>query len=196
MTSFDDQLAVSAPPAPVQTPALERELASVVAEAERQARHQKPHRRASLIVGGLAAAGLLGIGSAAAAGILPWFEDAPARDAVSTSTGSECELTFDVKGIEDPGNPVDSTTRAQALAAAEEFLSNLDLSSIDIVAATEGLPPRALVDSEAGPAQSIEEYETYAVMSVVEQRVEADLRRQGLPTAAVSVMMASSCGGE
>jgi len=81
------------------------------------------------------------------------------------------------------------------VVAAEEFLEGFDVSSINVEDATRGLPLRATVGSEAGPAESIDEYETNAVMGVVQKRVHADLEQQGLPTTAVSVSMARSCDG-
>jgi hypothetical protein len=105
-------------------------------------------------------------------------------------------VAFGVKEIDDPDNPVDASTRAAAVTAAEEFLEGFDVSSISVEDAIHGLPPRATVDSEAGPAESIDEYERYAVMAVVEKRVNADLEQQGLPQTAVSVSMASSCDSD
>jgi hypothetical protein len=198
MNSFDDQLARANPPAPVHTSELDDELLFVIAEAERLATRTQSRHRRRVVTGGLAALALIGTGTAAAAagGILPWFDDAPSRGVVTTSTGAECELVFGVKGHSDPAHPVDSATRATAVAAAEAFLERLDLSSIDVDEAAAGLPPRATFDSEAGPAESVDEYETYAVMAEVEDRVNAALEKQGLPTGAVSVSMFSSCDGD
>lgn len=199
MTSLDEQLAAAAPRMSASSPELDRELALVLAEAERLARPDGARRRTRLAIGGLAAVGALSLGTAAAAatGVLPWFETAPAQGVVLTSNGSRCELTFGVKGIEHSDHPaVDGTTRATAVAMAERFLEGLDVAGIDVDDATRGLPPRATANSEAGAAETVEEYETYAVMSVVEKRVTTELEQQGLPPEAVGVSMASSCAGE
>ncbi len=198
MTSLDEQLAAAAPHVSRRSPELDRELALVIAEAERLARPDGVRRRTRLAISGLAAIGALGIGTAAAgaAGILPWYDTAPARGVVTTSNGSTCELTFGVKGIEVLARPVDGTIRASAVAAAERFLEGFEVSGIDVDDATRGLPPRATTNSETGPAETVEEYETFAVMGVVEKRVTAELEQKGLPPEAVSVSMATSCDSE
>ena len=173
MTSFDDQLAAAAPPVPVLDAALDKELASVAFQAETLVRGRGGRRRSRLAIGGLVAVGAFGVGTAAAgaAGILPWFENAPARTVVTTPTGSTCEVIFGVKGIEDAAHPVGTARRAAAVAAAEEYLADLDLASLDID-------------------------QTRAAMAVVQERVDAELERRGLPAAAVGVSMASTCAGD
>ena len=197
MIPLDEELAASTPPVPVLTSELDRELGLLIAEAERLAGPMRARRRRRLFLSGLMAAGVLGGGTAAAgaAGILPWFDTAPSHAVITTSGGAECRATFGVKAIDDPDEPVNAVTRAKALATAEQFLDGLDVSSIDVQAATRGLPPRASAGSESGPAESVEDYETRAVMSVVQTRVAAELGQQGLPTSAVSVSMATSCEG-
>lgn len=172
MTSLDDELTAAAPPVPLITPELDRELVFLVAEAERLARPAVLRTRVRLALGSLVVVGAVGAGTVAAgaAGVLPWFDTAPSSSVVTTSTGSECSVTFGVKGIEDPQRPVDAATRAEALTVAEDFLAGFDVSSI-------------------------EDPETSASMYVVQARVDAELERQGLPTAAVSVSMATSCDG-
>lgn len=109
------------------------------------------------------------------------------------SSGEECKIAFGVKPLDDPAHPVAPGTRAAAVKAGELFLRSFDVSSIDIVDATRGLPARATIESESGPAQSVTEYETDAVHRVVQQRVADALEHQDLPVAAVSVSMATSC---
>jgi hypothetical protein len=197
MAALERHFADCAPPVPRHTSELEGELAFVIAEAERQAGSARLRSRFRLAIGGFTVVGALSVGTAAAgaAGIIPWFETAPSHGVVTTSTGSECRVTFGVKAIDDPDHPVVGSTGAAAVAAAEEFLEGFDVSRINVEDATRGLPPRATVGSEAGPAESIEEYETNAVMVAVQKRVDADLAQQGLPTTAVSVSMARSCDG-
>ena len=173
MTSFDEQLAAAAPPVPVVDAGLDKELAAVASEAESLVRARGGRRRKRWVVGGLVAVGAIGVGTAAAgaAGILPWFDEAPARTVVTTSTGTTCELSFGVKGIEDAAHPVSGARRDAAVAAAEAFLVKLDLASIDVD-------------------------ETRAALAVVQARVDAELERRGLPATAVGVSMASSCHGD
>ena len=192
MTSFDELLARSAPQLP-DSAELDRELGLLVAEAERSTTRSRT-RRLRLGAVGLAAVGVLGLGGAAAAGNLPWFESASSRDVVTTSTGTECEVTFGAKGLVDPGHPVDDSTRAATLTAAHAFLEDLDVSGIDLETAVRDAPPRTVVDSEAGPAQSVDEHETSALMTAVQERLDAELVRQGLPVEAVSLSMATTCG--
>ena len=49
------------------------------------------------------------------------------------------------------------------------------------------LPPRATADSERGPAETVEEYETSAVHAELGKRLSAYLAQHGLPAEAVSV---------
>ena len=197
MNPLDEELTASAPPVPVVTSELDRELGLLVAEAERLAGPVRARRRRRLFLSGLVAVGVLGGGTAAAgaAGILPWFATAPAHAVVTTSNGAECELRFGAKAVDDPGEPVSYAARAEALATAEKFLADLDVARIDVRAATRGLPPRVTSGSESGPAESVQDYETHAVWSFVQKRVDAELEQQGLPTSAVSVGMAASCEG-
>ncbi len=196
MTSLDEELAGSAPPAPIHGPALDRELGLVIAEAELSVTSQRPRRRTRLAISGLIAAGAIGLGTAVAgaAGILPWFDTAPAS-VVRTSNGAVCEVSFGVKEVDDPGESVDAVTRAAALAKAKEFLADLDVSSIDMRSVARGLRPRATTRSESGPAESVEDYETYALLSVVSTRLQGELEQRDLPTTAVGVSMAASCDG-
>lgn len=197
MTSIEDQLTLSAPSVPVYSVDLDRELLIVNARAEDLApARSRPRRR--LAVGALAALGVIaaGTGTAGAAGLLPWFDTAPAHGIVTTSTGVECKLTFGVKALADPSHPLAPATNAAAVATAESILKHLDVSSIDIADATRGMPARATVDSESGPAQSVVEYETDAVSRVVQERVDDALGEQGLPSAAISVSTARSCDGD
>lgn len=196
MTSFEEQLTLSAPPVPVHSDELDRELLLINDRAEAMASSSRSRpRRRRFTLGALAAIGVIGagVGAAGAAGILPWFDTAPVHAVMTTSTGTECEITFGIKAIEDPSRPVAHATRAAAVTAAESFLRDLDVSRISVAEATRGLPPRATVDSESGPAQSVDEYETFAVHRVVQERVDDALEQQGLPVTATSVSAATSC---
>lgn len=198
MTSLEEQLTLSAPPVPAHNDELHRELLLINDRAEAMASSSRSRpRRRRLTLGALAAIGVVGagVGAAGAAGILPWFDTAPVHGVMTTSTGEKCEITLGVKPIEDPSRPVTPATRAAAVAAAESFLRDLDVSSINVAEATRGLPPRATVDSESGPAQSVAEYETDAVSHVVQERVDDALRQQGLPVSATSISVLTSCDG-
>ncbi|WP_114423549.1 hypothetical protein [Nocardioides houyundeii] len=192
MTPFDERLARSAPQLPADTTELDRELGLVIAAAEEQATRRRT-RRTWVGVAALVAVGATGVGGAAAAGNLTWFDGAWSRGTVTTSTGAECDVMFDAKPLVDPAHPVAAPARAAAVTAARDFLAGLDVASIDLEAAIRDLPPRSTVDAEAGPAQSVEDHETLALMAAVEERVTTELVRQELPAHAVSIWMGSAC---
>lgn len=195
-SSFDAVLDASAPSATPRTPELERELAVLISEAEAIAAPVPSRLRRRILIGGLATIGVLGVGATASAtGLLPWFDNPAAQNTQTTSTGASCEVKYGAKGIEDPKHPVDDTTRAAAVAAAGTFLRNFDFSIIDVGEAVKKLPPRATADSETGPAQTVEEYETFAVQAELGRRLSAHLARHGLPAEAVSVSAMVSCDG-
>lgn len=196
MTSFDDQLSQSSPPVPASSPELDAELARIVAETERLAHRPRRRSHRRLALGGLVVAGSLGAGAAAAAsGILPWFDSPAAQGVLTTSTGTHCTLAFDVKEIEDPATVVPDGVRRRVSAAAEAFLEELDVSALSLARATEAAGPRATRDSEAGPAQTVTDYEVEAVFQLVVQQLETTLAHQELPTSSVGLSMASTCDG-
>lgn len=194
MTSFDEHLSLSSPQVPAPTPELDAELARVVAEAERLASRPQSRRNGRYVIGGLVVLGTLGAGgAAAAAGILPWFDDAPSHGVVTTSAGARCNLTFGIKQVHDPAAPVDDAVRAEVTTAAVKFLRDLDVSALSVAQATHGAAPRPTVDSEAGPSLTVDEYEVEAVYYLVGQRLDARLAKQHLPSSSVSLSLATSC---
>ena len=195
-SSFDTLLDASAPSATPRTPELERELAVLISEAEAIAAPVPSRLRRRILIGGLATIGVLGVGATASAtGLLPWFDNPEAQNTQTTSTGASCEVKYRAKGIDDPKHPVGDTTRAAAVAAAGTFLRDFDFSRIDVREAVKKLPPRATADSETGPAETVEEYETFAVQAELEKRLSAYLAQHGLPAEVVSVSAATSCDG-
>ncbi|MGA8987566.1 hypothetical protein [Aeromicrobium sp.] len=197
MDPLDQHLADSALPVPIRSVQLRREIDLVIAEAERLARPNSQQLRRRLGVSWLAAIGALTVGAAAAGagGILPWYQDAPLNGSIVTSTGSTCALTFGIKGVEVGNRPVADATRASAVAVAEQYLADLDVSSIDVAAATAKLPPRVTENSEEAMAETVDDYEARAVQAAVQRGVDAELDARSLPTSATSVSMASSCEG-
>ena len=195
-SSFDSLLDASAPPTTPRTPELEHELAAMISEAEAVAAPARSRLRRRMLIGGLATIGVLGVGAAAnAGGLLPWFDSPAAQNTQVTSSGASCKVTYGAKGHEDPKHPVDDTTRAAAVAAAGTFLRDFDFSTIDVDEAIRKLPPRVLADSEGGPAQSIEEYETFALQTELERQLNGYLGQRGLPVGTVSVSAMTSCDG-
>ena len=194
-SSLDHLLDASAPPTTVRTPQLDRELAALVTDAEAAVPGRSRLRR-RILIGGLATIGVLGVGATASAtGMLPlpWFDNPAARTTQTTSTGATCDVAYRAKGIEDPKHPVDAATRAATVTAADAFLKKFDFSKIDVDEAVKQLPPRATVDSERGPAETVEQYETFAVQVELERRVDVYLSQHGLPAEAISVAAAISC---
>lgn len=164
MTSFDDQLALSSTPVPARSPELDAELARVLARAEDIAGPRLQRRSRNAAMAGLLVVGALGAGgAAAAAGLVPWWESAQSKGAVTTSTGARCTLVFDVKQIEDPAALIGDAERAQATKAAETYLRDLDVSTLDLAELSGSAPPRPTVGSEAGPAMTVDEFEVDAV---------------------------------
>jgi hypothetical protein len=196
MTSFDEQLALSSRPVPAQSPELEAEFVRVIAQAEGAVAPRRKLRSRGVAIGGLFLVGAVGAGGgAAAAGLVPWFEAAPTHGVVTTSTGARCELTFGAKQHDDPAAPVSDAVRSKVTAAAETYLKDFDVSSLSVIDATQAAGPRPTVDSEAGPALSVDEYEVQAVYEEVDRRLHIALARQQLPSSSVSLSMASSCDG-
>ena len=156
----------------------------------------RSRRRGRIALAGLAVLGVVGLGTgASAAGLAPapqwapWY-DAPAAEHTQTvSSGAVCEVRYGVKGVRDPRHPVDPAERAAAVAAADDFLRDFDFATIDLDRAVERVPATA-VDPGAGP----EEVETFAVQLALQERVDAELTRLGLPTT-VSVGAAQWCDG-
>ncbi len=196
MNSLDEQLALSAPRVPARSTELDGELARVIAQAEGAAGRRSRRRSGAAAIGGLVLVGTLGAGGAAvAAGLVGWFESAPSHGVVTTSTGARCTLTFGVKEVDDPAVPLSDAVRAKVSAAAERYLADLDVSTVRPAQATRAASPRPTVDSEAGPAVTVEDYEMEAVHAEVGRRVDAELAKQHLPASAVSLSMATSCVG-
>ena len=195
-SSFDTLLDASAPSATPRTPELERELAVLISEAEAIAAPVPSRLRRRILIGGLATIGVLGVGATAnATGLLPWFDNPAAQNTQTTSTGASCEVKYGAKGLHDPKHPVSDTMRAAAVVAAGTFLRDFDFARIDVREAVMKLPPRATVDSERGPAETVEEYETGAVQAELGRRLSAYLAQHGFPAGAVSVSAATSCDG-
>lgn len=196
-SSLDDLLDGSAPPATPRTAELERELAALISEAESGALRRSRSRK-RILIAGLATIGVVGAGATASAtGLLPqpWFDTPSARTTQPTSNGTSCDLAFRAKGHDDPAHPVDAATRDEAVRTADTFLKGFDFSTIDIDEAMKRLPPRATADTERGPAETVEQYETYAVQTELDRLVGAHLSAHGLPATAVSVSAMTSCEG-
>jgi hypothetical protein len=188
--------ALSSPPVPAQSPELEAEFVRVIAQAEGAAAPRWKRTSRGVTIGGLVLLGAVGVGgAAAAAGLVPWFESAPSHGVVTTTTGARCALTFGVKRHGEPGAPVSGAVRSKVTAAAEDYLKDFDVSSLSVTEATQAAVPRPTVDSEAGPALSVDEYEVQAVYEEVERRLHVALARQQLPSSSVSLSMASTCDG-
>lgn len=196
-SSFDSLLDASAPPVTPRTPELERELTAMISEAEAVAAPARSRVRRRMLIGGLATIGVLGVGAVAnAGGLLPWFDNPANQHTQVISSGDSCDVHYGVKGIKDPKHPVDDASRAAALAAGEAFVEDFDFSTIDVDEAVKKLPPRATVDSERGPAETVAEHETFAVDAELQRRLDDHLASLKLPVGAVAISMATSCVGD
>lgn len=194
--SLDKLLSASAPPVTPRTPELERELARLAVEAETAVVPIRSRLRGRIALSALAALSVVGFGTAAsAAGIVPappwapWYDDPATTHNQTTSSGAECEVRYGAKAIRDQSHPVGESDRAAALAAAKDFLRDFDFATIDVGEAVERVPSTAV-----DPGAAADEVETFAVQLALQERLDAELTRQGLP-ATVGVSAATSCDG-
>ncbi len=194
--SLDSLIAASAPPTTPRTADLDRELAHLVAEAESGAAPGRWHVRRRLVLGAGVAAGLLGIGTAASAAGLapapawaPWYSAPDVVHSQTTSTGAECDVSYRAKAISAPDVPATPAERTAAVTAGAEFLRDVDVTTIDVGDAVDRLPSSATVGD---PTQA--ELEMFAVQFTLQERLDRELGRQGLPPT-VSVSAMQQCDG-
>ncbi len=166
MPTFDDQLTQAAPPSPALDDRVRHELALLVRSTRHHARRRTRHPL-RWAAAGLVVTAVVGGGAATAAGLLPWYATAPTAQ-VTTSEGSTCELTVGIKEVEVIGRPVSSSARLAAVAEAERCVADLDLTGLD-----PGSPD---------------------LMTTLQHGLDAHLRRQGLPTQATGIALATTCG--
>jgi hypothetical protein len=199
---LDELIAAAAPAVARRTPELQRALDLLVAETESAV--PTPHRIGRRLgVVSIAAAALLSVGAGASfAGIVPtpswapWYDDPTAiHEHAVLSTGTTCNVSYAARPFEEQGHPVSRSDRAAAVAAAQEFLGNFDLSTISVSDAVRKwraarahleLPPEE-------PEPTPDELELLAVQAELSQRLRTELERQGLSTHAVDVAAASRC---
>jgi hypothetical protein len=198
---LDDLIAASAPAVTPRTDALRRDLVAVVADSEAAAASMPRWRARRAGVAGVLALATAGLGTAASAtGLLPWFEDTTAVHQQHTgASGDDCEWTFAARGFEDEAHPVRPAQRAATMSAAQRFLADFNLSSISVPqavaeyrAAQDGL---AVSSGEHAPDDDLKHVEFAAVTAALNDRLSAELTRQGLSPYAVSVAGASDCAG-
>lgn len=203
---LDELIAAAEPPVARRTPELQRALDLLVADTE--AAVATPHRIGRRLgVVSIAAAALLSVGAGASfAGIVPtpswapWYDDPTAiHEQTVLSTGTTCNVSYAARPFEDQGHPVSRSDRAAAVAAAQEFLRDFDLSAIsvsDAVRKWEAARPHLdLPPEETPPEPTPDELELLAVQAELSQRLRTELERRGLSTHAVDVAAASRCDG-
>jgi hypothetical protein len=191
--NFEALLARSAPPATASTAQLTSALSFLVADTEQLAR--KPRRVPARLLAGVAlAAATFGAGAAAnAAGLFPdWGQDAPsARHLhVVTSAGSDCTATYAVTPI-DP----DSPRAAEALVAAQRFLADFDIASIDVDTSTESYNralPESTNDDQAAPDTETQT-RVLAVGAELYSRMRKELVGQGYDATSVTITAFDNC---
>lgn len=199
---LDELLDASAPPIVARTPALSEELAALVEGSDAAAATSR--RRISLIVAGALAVGAVGVGTTAAAtGFLP-----AAHWPWSTSTGSTCQVTFDVVlngvggDVDNPAPGLASMTLAQrqeVLVAARTFLSSFDYASIDrrqAIARWQADEAKAMAGEPADERQPRlvgDDLELAAVNAEVNRRLDEHLVRRGLNPHAIIPFGSNRC---
>lgn len=196
MSDSLDSLLTAADPAASYDDRLDPLLRDLAADAESSARRRRPVR---LVLAGGVVAGLLGIGSvAAASGILPGW------GSVATSSGQTCEVRVEAT-LPTPGDgePITATfsadEQAAALAAAQAFLADLDYASIDherAIArwqAVEASARASQAPDERQPRLTGDDLEVHAVTWTVVERMRTALADQGLDLRAL--MVASTTTG-
>ncbi len=176
--ALDDELAAAAPPISPRTPALGSAVREMIADTERQSASATVsrlprRRRAAVLV--LTASTLLGTATTvAAAGWLPtpwWEDDAAVVQPTTSASGEACTVTYAARPFTDAAHPVSEADRAAALAAAEEFLRDVDATTL------------AATGSDT-------------IFLALNRRLTAELRRQGLSAHAVGVALATDCPDE
>jgi hypothetical protein len=190
--TIESLLDASAPPVGVRTPELQRELALLVTASEAAAAPRRSRRR--LFAGAGLALGAVVLGSgASAAGLVPtppwapWYADPDAVHSQSISTGQSCEVRYGVKPIEASDQPATPAEQAAAVRVGRAFLRGFDFAAVDVDRAVDRVPATALAGDETRA-----ELETFAVQLVVQERLDAELARRGLP-ATLGVSTATSC---
>jgi hypothetical protein len=175
-TDLDDLLTAAAPPVAARTPALRDAMAELVDRTEGADRSRRRVRRTSVGVAAMALTAVAGVGTAAAAGAIGWWDSSTGwwaeSDAVThrsvTDSGQPCRFVFAPRAVRDPDHPVAKGERAAAMSAAADFLRRLDYSTVD------GLTADATYDE-------------------VNAQLARSLSRQGLSVYVVAVALATDC---
>jgi hypothetical protein len=195
--SLDDALAAATPPTAPRTPALERELHALVAEAEAVTRRGRRHRRIGIAV--VSALSVIPLTAAAsAAGVLPsWVP-------WTTDGGSTCQMAFTASALGPNGEPLgrsyaDPSTQS-AVREASRFLSTFNYDSIDQTAAIARFrkQEQAAIASQDDPDEvqphlTGDDLALTAVYAEVWKRLEEHLRAEGIPTDRIGLGQAWSC---
>ena len=198
---LDELLDASGVQVTPRTPGLQTQLDDLAAACERA--HTRRRGPARIAIGGVAFAGVLGLGAvASAAGMLPGWPS------FSTSSGQTCEIEITADPLE-PGEgeqPVaasfSTAEREASLTAARRYLEEFDYASVDRSAAIawwqrEEDAARATQSdpAERQPRLEGDELEVTAVSHWVVDHLRDHLAAQGLDVRAVNVWIGDTCRG-
>jgi hypothetical protein len=190
--SLDALLAKSAPPTTHATAQLSHSLNFLVADTESRANagRRKPARFAA---GAALALVTFGAGAAAnAADLFPSWgaQDPSARHVqVVTSAAEDCTATYAV-------TPVDASSpqAAEAMVAAQAFLSTFDVSAVDV---SDAVDDYSRATPEPGPDSAGPDTRTQvrvlAVGAELYARLQRELKARGIDPALVTITSFDNC---
>ncbi|WGL53518.1 hypothetical protein P5P86_06710 [Nocardioides sp. BP30] len=203
-TRLDELIGTSSPLSAHRTPELDALLDELVASATPASSaafkpgSRERRRRIGLVAASVVAIAGVGIGGAAASGILSpspstssWFtEDGVVHLPIVLSPTKTCQVTFAPVPREASATSLDKWD--QTLSAAHTFMKSVDAEELSVPAAVTAY--RASVPTEQLEGQSAATVSITAVGAELAGRMQAALTAQGLPADAISVATFSKCG--
>lgn len=171
----------------------------LLAQAVAREPMRRSRRRPLLVGAGLFVSGVLGVGSAAVAGVGPLAESMPGHGQVvqsnlSVSDGDRCSMVW--RASPEAGVPADDP----AVVAARTYLANLDFDAIDIsdevVELERNIRSSVNVDGTrtTAPEWTRSGLESNALNFLVFDMTQAELRSQSLDPDRVALTSDNHCG--
>lgn len=206
---LDELIESAASPVAPRTPDLQHTLRSLVAETEALTVSSQPRLGRRIAVAGLAVAGAVGIGAAAAtaAGLFePKLSPTGERHVELALSKGVCDVTYKLDFQREPAwvAGIGAAQWTETVQAAEQYVHDFDFTTISINDAIEkSLKADALYRSsseylalpakERPPVESRDSITLGAVGSELLEQTRSELTRLGLPAKAVSMSSANRC---
>lgn len=200
--TLDDLIDRAAPPLVARDAGLTAELRQLAVDNETDFFHRRRPTRRALTVAAAAMASMLSVGGVAtASGLLPSFSFP-----WTTESGEQCRLVASAELRRTAsgdllGNDASVAEQQATVAAAQTFLAQLDLRSIDRQTAAERWFDHLEATSVHHPDRAALEQkftgdrlEAHAVLHEVATRLQRELRAEGHDPRAVMTTIASVCG--